>query len=114
MYEFLTIHVKDLGDCVQTWLWKNSLKPYLKPKFDGYFKDDLAKKDFIISFISSSTNIKIKPHIALCRDPKDNMYLELALSGNARCIATGDNDLVVLDPFHNIRIMTPKESLDQF
>lgn len=90
------------------------LKTIFKNKFDRYFKDDLAKRDFIISFISASTNIKIKYHIALCRDPKDNMYLELAISGNAGCIVTGDNDLLVLDPFRDIRIITPKEFLDQF
>lgn len=54
-----------------------------KPKFDRYFTDDNARKGFIISFISASADINIKHHITLCRDPKDNMYLELALSGKA-------------------------------
>lgn len=90
------------------------LKTIFKPKFDRYFKEDLSKKGFVISFISASTDIKIKHHITLCRDPKDNMYLELALSGKAACIVTGDNDLLVLNPFRNIRIITPKEFLDQF
>jgi uncharacterized protein len=85
-----------------------------KSKFDKYFKDDLAKKGFIISFISASANINVKYKIALCRDPKDNMYLELALSGKADCIITGDNDLLVLDPFRKIRIITPKVFLYQF
>jgi putative PIN family toxin of toxin-antitoxin system len=92
----------------------NFLKTILKPKFDRYFKDDLSKKDFVISFILASTDIKIRHHITLCRDPKDNMYLELALSGKAGCIVIGDNDLLVLDPFRNIRIITPKDFLDQF
>ena len=90
------------------------LKTIFKPKLDRYFKDDLAKNGFVISFISASTDINVKHHITLCRDPKDNMYLELALSGKAACIVTGDNDLLVLDPFRNIRIITPKEFLDQF
>ncbi|MCF8358101.1 MAG: putative toxin-antitoxin system toxin component, PIN family [Prolixibacteraceae bacterium] len=90
------------------------LNTIFKPKFDRYFKDDLAKKGFVISFISTSTDINVKHHITLCRDPKDNMYLELALSGKAACIVTGDKDLLVLDPFRNIRIITPKEFLDQF
>jgi uncharacterized protein len=88
-------------------------KTIFKPKFDRYFKDDLAKRGFVLSFISVSIDINVKHHITLCRDPKDNMYLELALSGKAACIVTGDNDLLVLDPFRNIRIITPKEFLDQ-
>lgn len=95
-------------------VFEEFLKTIFKPKFDRYFKNDLAKKGFVISFISASTNINVEHHITLCRDPKDNMYLELALSGKADCIVTGDNDLLVLDPFRNIRIITPKEFLSQF
>jgi len=89
-------------------------KTIFKPKLDRYFEDDLAKKVFVLSFILASTDINVKHHITLCRDPKDNMYLELALSGKANCIITGDNDLLILDPFRDIRIITPKEFLDQF
>jgi uncharacterized protein len=42
------------------------------------------------------------------------MYLELALSGKADCIVTGDTDLLVLNPFENIPIITPKEFLDRY
>ncbi len=58
--------------------------------------------------------IEPKIEITECRDPKDNKFLELAVAGNADCIVTGDKDLLVLDPFRNIRIITPKEFLDQF
>jgi putative PIN family toxin of toxin-antitoxin system len=52
--------------------------------------------------------------IAVCRDPKDNMILELAVSGKADLIITGDADLLVLHPFCNIPIITPKLFLDNF
>lgn len=58
----------------------------------------------------SSTLLISNP--VLCRDPKDDMYLELALSGKADCIITGDPDLLVLNSFENIPIITPKEFLD--
>jgi predicted nucleic acid-binding protein len=35
------------------------------------------------------------------------MVLETAVTGLADCIVTGDQDLLVLDPFRNIRILTP-------
>jgi len=31
----------------------------------------------------------------------------------ARCIVSGDKDLLVLDPFEGIRIVTPTEFLEQ-
>lgn len=44
-----------------------------------------------------------------CRDAKDNRYLELALAAAASIIVSGDMDLLVLDPWRGIRIMTPAE-----
>jgi putative PIN family toxin of toxin-antitoxin system len=53
-----------------------------------------------------------EPQFHACRDPKDNMLLDLATSGRADCIVTGDNDLLVLDPFEGIRILTPAAFLE--
>lgn len=43
----------------------------------------------------------------VCRDEKDNMFLELAVEGKANCIITGDKDLLVLHPFRGIIIISP-------
>jgi hypothetical protein len=40
-----------------------------------------------------------------CRDPDDDKFLELALASDARAIVTGDEDLLVLDPWRGIRIV---------
>ena len=42
-----------------------------------------------------------------CRDPEDDKFLETALMGEAECVVTGDQDLQVLSPFHNIPILSP-------
>ena len=42
--------------------------------------------------------------LAICRDPKDDKFLELAVAGEAGVIASGDDDLLVLDPFRGIPI----------
>lgn len=42
-----------------------------------------------------------------CRDPKDNMVLECALSGKADFIVTRDRDLLSLRKFKHTRILTP-------
>jgi uncharacterized protein len=38
----------------------------------------------------------------------------LALSGTADFIITGDSDLLVLHPFRNISIISPKDFLDNY
>lgn len=42
-----------------------------------------------------------------CRDPKDRCFLELALSGQADALVTGDSDLLALAPVFSIPIVTP-------
>lgn len=42
-----------------------------------------------------------------CRDPKDNMYLALAAAAGAALLVSSDADLLVLDPWRGVRIVTP-------
>lgn len=49
---------------------------------------------------------EIEP-IRACRDPKDDKFLEVAVSGKAEKIVSGDEDLLVLNPFYGIPILTP-------
>jgi predicted nucleic acid-binding protein len=58
--------------------------------------------------------IKISEKITICRDPKDDKFLELAVNGQANFIITGDEDLLVLNPFRNIEIITVNEFLNRF
>lgn len=45
--------------------------------------------------------------VAVCRDPNDDKFLELAVNGRADLIVSGDEDLLVLGEFRGIPIMTP-------
>jgi putative PIN family toxin of toxin-antitoxin system len=49
--------------------------------------------------------------IMACRDPKDNVVLEVAVAGEADYIVTGGDDLLVLHPFEGIPIVGPTEFL---
>ena len=51
-------------------------------------------------------------HITICRDVKDNMFLECALAG-ADCLVTGDHDLLALHPFRGIPILRLRLFLDR-
>jgi putative PIN family toxin of toxin-antitoxin system len=46
-----------------------------------------------------------------CRDPKDDMYLELALATGAEVIVSSDDDLIVLHPWRGVRILRPADYL---
>lgn len=42
-----------------------------------------------------------------CRDRDDDLVLATALAGHCSAIVTGDQDLLILDPFQGIRILSP-------
>lgn len=42
-----------------------------------------------------------------CRDPRDVKVLGLAVAANADCIVSGDNDLLALQSFRSIPILSP-------
>ncbi len=50
--------------------------------------------------------------IPVCRDPQDDMILATAIAGNAECIVTGDEGLIVLGQYGSVRILRPREFID--
>jgi predicted nucleic acid-binding protein len=54
------------------------------------------------------TLVKIVSRIEVCRDVRDNKFLDLAIDGEAEVIVTGDEDLLVLDPSQGDRILSPR------
>lgn len=53
---------------------------------------------------------------AVCRDPDDDVVLATAKAAQADCILTGDRDLLVLERFEGIAILSPRafvESMDR-
>jgi putative PIN family toxin of toxin-antitoxin system len=68
----------------------------------------------MLSLVEMGDLVNATDAIAVCRDPKDNMILELAVSGKADVIVTGDDDLLVLNPFREIAILNPQEFLKRF
>jgi predicted nucleic acid-binding protein len=43
----------------------------------------------------------------VCRDHDDDLVLATALAGECAAILTGDQDLLILDPFRGIRMLAP-------
>ncbi len=84
-----------------------------RPKFDRFVTKN-QREDFILSLVETGILVEIRETIEVCRDPKDNMILEVAVSGNAETIVTGDKDLLVLQPFRGIRILQPRPFIDSY
>lgn len=76
-----------------------------RKKFDKYFISDDERLLFIKKLEVNSQLITPTVSITACRDPKDDKFLELAVTASASCIITGDEDLLVLHPFEGIPIL---------
>jgi putative PIN family toxin of toxin-antitoxin system len=50
--------------------------------------------------------------LKVCRDPKDDMLIEGAVAGEAKYIVSGDEDLLVLKKFEQVRFVTPRVFLE--
>lgn len=84
-----------------------------RSKFDRYLSVEKRIAEVNV-FERTGQLITVSTKIDACRDPKDNKFLELAIESGAACIITGDKDLLVLNPFRNIPILTPTEFLEKF
>lgn len=83
-----------------------------RAKFDKYVSLTI-RSEFMFRLKLESELIEIIEQVNLCRDTKDNQFLEVAMNGNADYLITGDQDLLVLRPFQEIQIMTVQEFLSE-
>ncbi len=78
----------------------------LRPKFSRYISPQNVE-GFLARIHRTWEVVTITHQICVCRDPKDDMFLELAVNGEADTLITGDDDLLALTPYRNIAIVTP-------
>lgn len=77
-----------------------------KPKFDSYRTFE-QMESFLDWLAELGEWVEPTLEIEACRDKDDNKFLAVALSGEADCLITGDADLLALDPFEGLPILTP-------
>lgn len=86
-----------------------------RSKFDRYLTRDKRQK-FLGNLrrrarlfeVQNVSTIAIDPP---CRDPRDNQFLALALEAEADAIVSSDEDLLVMNPWRGILILSPSEFL---
>lgn len=83
-----------------------------RPKFDRYVTPQI-RDEFLVALITEVLLVEIVDHVDVCRDPKDNKVLEVAASGRAACVISGDDDLTILHPFRGIVILNPAEFISR-
>jgi putative PIN family toxin of toxin-antitoxin system len=73
-----------------------------------------SRQEFMEKLRAAAVFISISSKIEVCRDSRDNILLELAVDSRASAVVTGDQDLLALDPFRMIRLLTPRQFLDVY
>jgi putative PIN family toxin of toxin-antitoxin system len=82
-----------------------------RKKFRPYVEEEDVRL-FLAALTRQAEWVEVDVQITACRDPKDDKFLELAVSGQATHIISGDLDLLVLHPFQRVQILTPHSFLD--
>ncbi len=83
-----------------------------RTRFDRYVQREVRRR-LAAEFLRATVNIEVPFPIRACRDPRDDKFLEVAVHGLADAIITGDRDLLDLNPFRGIAILTPAEYLER-
>lgn len=77
-----------------------------RPRFDRWVSR-AERQQFLRQLGGVVRLVIVTQCVRACRDPKDDKFLDVALTGQAQLIVTGDRDLLALHPFHGIEILTP-------
>lgn len=93
--------------------WSEFLDVLFRNRFDKYFTRGQRER-IAARFLARFKKIEASVLIEECRDPKDDKFLELAVSSSAKCLVSGDSDLLVLHPFRKIPILNATDFLNTF
>lgn len=103
----------DIIQCEETLLYSRATLEELsdvlsRAKFAKYVdREDVHA--FIMTIVETGEHVTVLREIRACRDPRDDKFLELAVSGQADVILSGDDDPLMLNPFEGIPILRMRE-----
>jgi uncharacterized protein len=76
-----------------------------RPRFDPYVSP-AEREQFLRLLGGVARVVHITRRLRVCRDAKDDKFLDVAINGEADAVVTRDKDLLVLNPFHGVPIVT--------
>ncbi len=89
-------------------IWQEIIEVLTRPKFERYVS--LIERDLFITWLGELVRfVEISKTVNVCRDARDDKFLELAVNGDAELIVSGNQDLLILNPFLGISIVTARE-----
>ena len=93
--------------CITSEILKEVEEVIKRPKFDKVMKNAGLTPDQIMQKIVSLSHLVIAPklNIKVCRDEKDNKFLECAESAKADYLISGDEDLLSLKEYKGTPIV---------
>ena len=77
-------------------------------------KQGTINRDILSPLICSLEMIEPQTHVEVSRDPDDDKFLGCAKDAKAVYIVSGDKDLLVLERFENIEIVTARDFCDRY
>ena len=83
-----------------------------RSRFNRYLTEE-ERLEFLSLLVRESELVEVTVALSVCRDPKDDRFLELAVSGSATHIISGDDDLLALNPFRGVAILSPQDFVTQ-
>jgi putative PIN family toxin of toxin-antitoxin system len=86
----------------------------LREHLAGKFKFAAQDVEQVVALLESAIDLVPPSDLGerICRDASDDVILATAAAGNADCIVTGDEDLLVLREFRGIPILRPGQFSD--
>ena len=87
--------------------WQEFEQKIKKTSLERYFRNTQDRDAAVHAINRVVTHVAVRSAVTDCRDPKDNLFLELALDGKAETIISGDKDLLVLNPWRGVCIQSP-------
>ena len=87
----------------------------MRDKFDRYL-DRESRQAFFQHYRAATSLFAVSDEeenaiVPSCRDPRDNKFLAFARHCSARLLISSDDDLLILNPWQSIPILTPAQFL---
>ncbi len=82
------------------------------PRLQRYVKMDPGEREeflLLLEQLAEPVSLVGCPVPGICRDPRDEPYLQTALAGRADYIVSGDKDLLDLQAVESVRIVGPAD-----
>jgi putative PIN family toxin of toxin-antitoxin system len=98
-----------LEHCVRshTLVSSSTLLEELREVLIRKFRQSDADARAAVGLFAETFMLVTPPVLDPCRDRDDDLVLATAVAGGCSAVITGDQDLLVLDPFQQIRILAP-------